>query len=204
MSKQSNVFKSDEGYDMYAEFYDQKSAYLNSFEEHVLLKMTKDLKGKRVLDMGCGTGRLISMLQKSGAEVVGLDTSEKMLKIARKKFPNVEFVRGDAKATPFENDSFDAVVAAFLIVHIPNPEFFFEEVYRVLKPGGVFILTNINQRKSPKLLVKDRKEIVIKSFYHLPEHIKKALESNFFKIEKEEFVYEKEQWVNQIIRAVKE
>ncbi len=196
--------KSEEGYDLYAEFYDQKSAYLDSFEGHALLKMMKALKGKRVLDLGCGTGRIVPELLKTANEVVGLDTSKKMLEVAKKKFPNVEFVCGEAKALPFEDESFDAVVATFLIVHIPNPEICFEEVYRVLKPGGVFLVTNINQRKAPKLELKERRKIVIKSFYHLPQHVRKALEKSFFKIEKEDFVYEKEQWINQIILARKE
>jgi len=192
--------KSEEGYDMYAEFYDKQGSYLSSFESEKLWMILKNLKGKKILDLGCGTGRLIPILS---GEIIGADVSEKMLAIAKKRFPKIKFLKEDALNLSFEDESFDAVVCAFLIVHIKDPAKLFEEVYRVIKPGGVFVLTNINQRKGPKLELNKKKTIVIQSFYHLPQHVREALKENFFTIEKEEFVYEGEVWVNQIILARK-
>jgi 2-polyprenyl-3-methyl-5-hydroxy-6-metoxy-1,4-benzoquinol methylase len=90
-----------------------------------------------------------------------------------------------------------------LIVHLKDPKIFFREVYRVLKPGGVFILSNINQKKAPKLRLNSKEEIVIKSFYHRPQDVISGLEEEFFVVEKEDFVEEDSIWINQIIVAKK-
>ena len=126
-----------------------------------------------------------------------------MLKIVKKKFPDVETVAADIEHLPFEDGSFDMVTAMFVIVHLKNPKKAFEEVYRVLKDGGRFIFSNINQRKAPKLKTEKGGEIVIKSFYHLPKHVLRDIEACAFEIEDEEFVYEEKVWINQIIGARK-
>lgn len=201
--KKSNVYGSEEGYELWAEEYDKSLGYLNSFEENVFLRFLGNLEGKKVLDIGCGTGRLIPELKHRGGEVVAADLSAKMLNLTSKKFPGVKTVVADIDDLPFEDESFDMVIAMFVVVHLGDLRRAFDEVYRVLKNGGVFILSNINQRKAPKLKLPDGREIVIKSFYHMPKHLIAALDNSFFKIDKEEFVYEKDEWINQIVKAVK-
>jgi len=73
----------------------------------------------------------------------------------------------------------------------------------VLKVGGEFIVTNIHQKKAPKLRTKDGELVVIESFYHRPENVLHSLDRSFFKIEKEEFTYHEKIWVNQLVKAVK-
>ena len=70
---------------------------------------------------------------------------------------------GDAESLPFENESFDMVSAAFLIVHLKNPRLFFDEAYRVLKDGGILAITNINQKDPPQVKTKQG-SIIIESF----------------------------------------
>ncbi len=197
------MFNSENGYDLYAEFYDKKFKFLDSFEKDELMRMVGDINGKKVLDVGCGTGRLERKLIDAGAEIIGIDVSSEMIKAAKKKFPKVEFVKGDIENLPFEDEAFDLVVCSFVVVHLKNLDKAFEEIYRVLKPGGTFVLTNINQRKAPKLDIKGRGEIVIKSFYHIPEKVTEALEKALFRIEEEKFVYENGIWINQILKAGK-
>jgi len=132
-----------------------------------------------------------------------LDISPSMLEILKKHHGRVETVCGDVEKMPFEDESFDVVTAMFLIVHLYDLEKTFDEIYRVLKPGGIFILSNINQRKAPKLKTSDGEEIVIRSHYHMPEKVLSALEHSFFEVEKEVMVMEGKTWVNQIIKAVK-
>lgn len=199
----SKVYKSDQGYDLYADSYEKDYEYLNSFENDAVLKALGNLKGKKVLDVGCGTGRLIRFMIESGAEVSGVDISEGMLKIARKNFPEIEFFKTEVENLPFEDNSFDLVVAVFVIVHLKDLNGFFSEVYRILKDGGIFILTNINQRKAPKLKLKGGVEIVIESHYHRPEDVLKKLAQNLFHLEKEEFVYGRGVWINQVIKVRK-
>lgn len=202
--KRQKVFSVEEGYDLYAEEYKSVENYkfLDSFEEGEIDAMLGDLSGKKVLDAGCGSGRLIKILRERGAKITAIDISKKMLERMRKKYPDVEVVEGDVQKMPFASDFFDVIVAAFLIVHIKNLDEFFEECYRVLRPTGKLIVTNINQRRSPKLETKTG-EIIIDSYYHRPKDVMQSLESAFFKIEKEKFVYDGEIWVNQIVMTRK-
>jgi ubiquinone/menaquinone biosynthesis C-methylase UbiE len=200
--KKVKVFDSTEGYDLAAKEYDKREGYLNSFEKKQLLPLLQDLKGKKVLDVGAGTGRLSIMLAAAGAEVTSIDVSEKMLKELNRKNRKIQTVVGEAENLPFEKEFFDVVTAAFLIVHLKDPTRFFDEVYRVLKNGGQFIVTNINQKDPPRIKTKEG-EIVIESFYHRPERIKEILESLAFGIKEELFVKENDVWVNQIILAEK-
>jgi len=199
--KKIQILDSKEGYDLAAIHYDKKEKYLNSFEDGQVLKILGDVTGKKVLDVGAGTGRLAVKLSEAGAIVTALDLSEKMLEILKRKNRKIEIVFGDAENLDFEDDSFDIVVGAFLIVHLKNPSIFFEEVYRVLKLNGIFLVTNINQKEPPPVEVKDG-EIKIESFYHQPENLKENLEDLAFAVE-EKFISTSEVWVNQILKCIK-
>lgn len=202
MSRKIKVFFSDQGYDLASEFYDQKEKYFNSFEQNKILPLLGDIKDIKILDIGAGTGRLSLQLEKGGAQVMALDVSAKMLELIRRKNKKIQTMVGDAENLPFEKESFDIVTAAFLIVHLKDPMRFFDEVYRVLKDGGKFVVTNINQKDPPEVKTKEG-NIIIESFYHRPEKIKEILESLAFQVEQEIFVKENEVWVNQILLARK-
>ena len=90
--QKSHLYCPREGYDLFAGDYDESLRYLDSFEKDSLYNMFDDLNGKRVMDVGCGTGRIIGELRRFGAEVVGVDCSEKMIAITSKKFPDIEAV----------------------------------------------------------------------------------------------------------------
>lgn len=201
-AKKIKILDSVEGYDLAAQDYDKKEKYLNSFEKGKLLSLLSDLKNKKVLDVGAGTGRISLELFSLGAQVTALDVSEKILEVLKRKNKKIATVVGEAENLPFENESFDLVVSAFLIVHLKDPARFFDEVYRVLKPGGIFLVTNINQ-KEPPIVKTQIGNIQIKSYYHRPEKIREILSDLAFSIEKEEMIFEREVWVNQIILAKK-
>lgn len=92
--------------------------------------------GTRLLDVATGPGYAAAKASERGADAVGLDFSETMLDHARAHVPGVEFVLGDATALPFEDGTFDAVVAAFVLLHLAAPERAVAEAARVLRPGG--------------------------------------------------------------------
>jgi SAM-dependent methyltransferase len=92
--------------------------------------------GTRLLDVATGPGYVAERAAERGAEPVGIDFSETMLAYARAHVPGVDFVHGDATALPLEDASFDAVVAAFLLLHLGTPERAVAEAGRVLRPGG--------------------------------------------------------------------
>lgn len=96
---------------------------------------------KDVLDVGCGTGYTIKVLSSMGYNCIGVDAAEDMLSIARRENPDIRFESADATALPFEDNSFDMVISIEVLRYIQNREKSVEEIYRVLKPGGVCIVT---------------------------------------------------------------
>jgi SAM-dependent methyltransferase len=92
--------------------------------------------GARVLDVGCGTGAGTAAAAARGARATGVDLAEGMLDVARRRHPALRFVAGDAEALPFADGDFDAVVAGFVLNHLPDPDRAIAELARVLAPGG--------------------------------------------------------------------
>ena len=92
--------------------------------------------GMRVLDVCTGPGLLAAAILARGATPVGLDFSSEALEIARRKVPNVEFHQGDAQELPFADETFDAAVCGYGLLHVPEPEKALSEMRRVLRPGG--------------------------------------------------------------------
>jgi ubiquinone/menaquinone biosynthesis C-methylase UbiE len=99
--------------------------------------------GQRVLDAGCGTGdflRLLAPLVDPGA-AVGIDLSETMTEAARERTGreelNVSFRTADVQDLPFDDSSFDRVIATQLLLHVPDPWLAVGEFHRVLTPDGV-------------------------------------------------------------------
>jgi demethylmenaquinone methyltransferase/2-methoxy-6-polyprenyl-1,4-benzoquinol methylase len=90
----------------------------------------------RVLDVCCGTGDLALADLEAGGNVTGLDFSERMLARARRKSDAIDWVRGDATALPFPEDTFDAVTVGFGVRNLADLESGLRELARVLRPGG--------------------------------------------------------------------
>ena len=96
----------------------------------------------KTLEVGCGSARLSCFLASKGYKTTCLDYSESALRVARKNYEitrnNGEFVIGDAKNLPFENDTFDIVLSTGLLEHFKDPKIVINEMARVLKPNGIF------------------------------------------------------------------
>jgi demethylmenaquinone methyltransferase/2-methoxy-6-polyprenyl-1,4-benzoquinol methylase len=92
--------------------------------------------GDNVLDGCCGTGDLAIAAARAGGRVTGLDFSERMLERARRKAPELEWVRGDLLALPFEDASFDAATVGFGVRNVDDLSRAFAELRRVLRNGG--------------------------------------------------------------------
>lgn len=99
-----------------------------------------------VLDLGCGTGRLLDRLATQFPDLfgIGYDFSPAMIHQARlaKRHPQLIFVEGNAEALPFANQQFDAIFNTISFLHYPNPTAVLTEVRRVLQPDGRFYLVD--------------------------------------------------------------
>ncbi|WP_295181159.1 bifunctional demethylmenaquinone methyltransferase/2-methoxy-6-polyprenyl-1,4-benzoquinol methylase UbiE [uncultured Christiangramia sp.] len=100
-----------------------------------------------ILDIATGTGDLAIQMANTGASrIVGLDLSDGMLSVGRKKIAakkldvGIEMIQGDSENLPFEADSFDAITVAFGVRNFENLELGLSEIFRVLKPGGIFVV----------------------------------------------------------------
>lgn len=100
-----------------------------------------DLRGRTVLDIGCGTGRLaLALARRHGAKVTGLDPSPEMLSVARRKDPSGAWVLGHAESLPFADGAFQRAVSSLVVHHLDRPAAF-PEVHRVLEPGGQLVIS---------------------------------------------------------------
>jgi 2-polyprenyl-3-methyl-5-hydroxy-6-metoxy-1,4-benzoquinol methylase len=99
--------------------------------------------GERVLDLGCGEGRFAAELVRAGAEVVGIDVAAEPLRRARERHPELVDLRQvpAAGAWPLEDASFDAVWGGEVIEHVADTAGWLSELRRVLRSGGVLLLS---------------------------------------------------------------
>lgn len=112
-----------------------------------VVKIVKNANPLHILDIATGTGDLaISLAKTNATKIVGLDISEGMLSVGRNKIAKqnlsnkIEMVFGDSENMPFEENSFDAITVAFGVRNFENLETGLKEIFRVLKPGGIFVV----------------------------------------------------------------
>jgi ubiquinone/menaquinone biosynthesis C-methylase UbiE len=114
-------------------------AFVNPVTEAVV--ELGSLQGCRVLDVGCGPGSVLEQLAAGfDIEGVGVDASAKMIEVARREAPGIEFHAGRAEQLPFDDESFDGVVSRMVVHHLDRRRAF-AEMRRVLRPGGRVVIT---------------------------------------------------------------
>ncbi len=119
---------------------EKKSHYY--VEKPMMKSMLPNLKNKKVLMLGCGTGEESIFLKECGAsEIVGIDISEVSIKIAKETYPELKFLIADMHNIPFEDESFDFVYSSLVIHYSEKPEEVYKEIYRVLKKDGEMLFS---------------------------------------------------------------
>lgn len=102
------------------------------------------VSGDRVLDLGCGNGRLYPLIASRGAKYMGVDNSTGLLTIARRRSPDAEFAEEDARKLSFPDRSFERIFSFAVLHHMKGKaaqEEMLREAARVIVPGGTFILS---------------------------------------------------------------
>jgi SAM-dependent methyltransferase len=117
--------------------------YNELLEMPATLSLLGEVRGKRLLDFGCGTGIYAKLLTKKGAIVKGFDISPEMIKIAKRENPNLDLKVGSGYKIPFD-EKFDIVLASLVVHYLEDWNKMFKEISRVLKTGGYFLFSTGN------------------------------------------------------------
>jgi len=122
----------------------EKLIYNEYNEMPATLSLLSNVKKKRILDLGCGSGIYAKILRRRGATVSGIDISSKMVELARQNVKNVDFKVGTVYKLPYKSRTFDIVLASLVVHYFSNLDKAFREIRRVLKKDGVFIFSTDN------------------------------------------------------------
>jgi ubiquinone/menaquinone biosynthesis C-methylase UbiE len=139
-----------------AEDYNAFSDSANARLIDSFVRLTGLEPGARVVDLGCGSGVFTYLLSCRGYDVAGLDISPKLLELARRKYPDLQFHEGDVEALPYEDASVDGVLLSGIVHHLPDAGPCAAEVMRVLKPKGRFVAFDPNRANPFMYLYRDR------------------------------------------------
>ena len=177
-----------EKYNKTAEEYAQSR--IGTEDKDELVKLQTLLKpGDRVLDVGCAAGRDTRILKDMGFEAGGSDLAEKLLDIAKRTNPDIEFVLADMRRLPFADGVFDAIWASAVLHHVTKEEMpsVLQEFYRVLRPKGIlYIHTKAGQgllRTNEATVKGETREFELVTAEELDEMLR---HTGFSKIELEE------------------
>jgi ubiquinone/menaquinone biosynthesis C-methylase UbiE len=131
--------------------YDRRfKTYINAVTDKVLTS-AYIRNDDRILDLGCGTGEMLFKLVQEYScikELAGIDLSEDMLKLARAKLDSFEAVslsKGTIEKLEYPDNHFDLVISSGVLHYVKNVKGMASEVFRILKPDGLFLLIDMNQ-----------------------------------------------------------
>jgi ubiquinone/menaquinone biosynthesis C-methylase UbiE len=131
-------------YDDFSDGYERErgKGYHRMLEDLEMQVVEPLARGKRVLEVGCGTGLILARLAKHAQLARGIDVSPGMLQSARER--GLDVVLGSATALPFADASFDLVCSFKVLAHVPDISVALREIARVTRPGGHMVLEFYN------------------------------------------------------------
>ena len=133
-------------YRQWSASYDEPGNGLFDMDEPIIDEILDTLPVGTAVDAACGTGRVAARLVQRGHHVIGIDSSPEMLRRARRRLPDTEFVEGDVHRLPLRDDAVDLVVTALALTHVPDLEPVFAEFARVLRPGGHVVISDVHDQ----------------------------------------------------------
>ncbi len=141
MSSPQNIYDDPEFFASYDRMRIEAAGRAEDFEYTQIRSLMPDVRGLRVLDMGCGAGEMCRWLVENGADsVIGTDVSERMLATAKSyRQDGINYLRIAAEDAAFEPQSFDLVISSYLLNYIEDVAPHFEKVHGWLRPGGTYV-----------------------------------------------------------------
>jgi len=151
-------------------------------------------EGELCLDIGCGRGNDVLMLAQivgDHGKVYGIDITPEMIEKAKKtaeklNIHNVEFINSSIEKLPFEDNFFDLIISNCTINHIKNKQQMWNEIYRVLKPGGRFVISDIYAYEKIDEIYSSNPELVAECWAGAvtkDEYMKHIMNAGFMKVE---------------------
>lgn len=132
-------------------------------EKPAMYSLLPDLNGKRVLCIGCGSGEECDYLTSLGAQVIGIDLSDKLIEIAKSSYPNLEFHTMDMENMTLEDNSFDFAYSSYTMHYVKDWRKTLGEVKRLLKKDGAYQFSTHHPIKwsGEKIREKDKKTFLL-------------------------------------------
>lgn len=143
MAKQ-NIFDNETFFTEYRKLREREVNANNLFEIPTLISLLPDLEGKRILDLGCGSGeRCVDYIKRGAAKVTGIDISEKMLEVAKNENadPRITYIRMPMEDIGELTETFDVAISSLALHYVEDFEGVVKNVYRLLSDGGIFLFS---------------------------------------------------------------
>lgn len=156
-------------YDRYSKFYDFIFGKVFHSGREMAPELLKLSAGTQLLEVGVGTGLSLPMLPRN-IEITGIDLSENMLEQAKKRVAelgirNVKLMKMNALEQEFPDNSFDRVLAAYIVSTVPDPVKLVEEMKRVCRPDGYLVFLNHFHNENP--VIRFVESIISPFFYRV-------------------------------------
>jgi len=152
----SNVIPASKKELFYDNFSDEWESRINKWETNKRLSVVfnellegSEIDGKKFLEVGCGLGFFSQKAVELGAKVTGVDIGAKLVKKVRKKIPKGRFLVASASDLPFSDNNFDVVLCTEVIEHVEDQDMVVGELVRVLRKGGILVVTTPNRIFKP-------------------------------------------------------
>ncbi len=137
--------QSKKAYDKIAENYENTpdGMFTRSFKDELVAAVNLR-ENAALLDVACGNGELLARLnRKARIQGTGIDISDEMVRVAKRKYPGFDFLTSTCAPLPFEDNTYDALTVSAAFHHFPNPDVFAAEAFRVLKNGGRIYIAEV-------------------------------------------------------------
>jgi malonyl-CoA O-methyltransferase len=170
-------------YAEWARIYDSNENLTRDLDRQILPHLLKEIKGKHIVEAGCGTGKNTVWFAQEARRVIAFDLSDHMLRIATEKVQagHVKIIKHDIlKTWPVDDLSADIVSINLVLEHFPTIDFPIQEAYRILKERGILCVCELHPQKhlsgsQAKYVDPETNSVInVESYMHMHEEFENA------------------------------